>query len=124
MKNNFYIQHFKYPDDMDKECIAICDVFNSCGLTTQYSCCGHNKSDFYVIFSDDVSTSKMEEFISLFENQHTHSPFVGKFVMWIRKMSGEIVKNWMYTVPNKERAEIDRKTIIKELGNVGYPGTN
>jgi len=115
MKDNFHLKHFEYPSRMDKECIPICDVFNSCGLETAYSCCGHGKSDFYVIFADNVSTSQMKEFISKFNNQYTHSPFLGKFVMWMRKMSGEIVCNWMYIAPSVKFADIDRETILKEL---------
>ena len=115
MKDAFRLHHYEYPDDMDVECIPLCDVFNSCGLTTKFSCCGHGKSNFDVIFDDDVSMLQMEEFISRFENQYTHSPFLGKFVMWMRKMSGKIVRNWMYTAPSKRFAEIDRTIIIKEL---------
>ena len=115
MKEHFKLRHFEYPEDMDRECILICDVFNSCGLKTKYSCCGHGRDNFYVMFDDEVSILKMEEFLSQFENQYTHSPFLGKFVMWMRKMSGKIVRNWMYEARYGIEAGRDVITMIKEI---------
>lgn len=115
MKERFRLRHFEYPENMDRECVLICDVFNSCGLKTKYSCCGHGRGNFYVIFDDEVSILKMEEFLSQFENQYTHSPFLGKFVMWMRKMSGKIVRNWMYEAPSMRFAASDAHVIVKEL---------
>ena len=115
MEHGFCLQHFKYPENMDTECIPMCDVLNSCGLTTAHSCCGHGKSAFYIIFSDKVTTLQMEEFIMRFSNQFTHSPFYGKFVMWMRKCSGKIIRNWMYEAPSMKFAQKDMDTIIKEL---------
>lgn len=112
---NIHIQHFKYPNDMDKGCIKICDIFNSCGLTTKYSCCGHGKTDFRVIFDDNVTTTQMKEFLSLFENQYTHSPFLGRFAMWMRKMNGNIVTNWMYEARHEIEAGRDALTLLKEI---------
>ena len=42
----------KYPKDMDKECIALCDALNSLkGVRTFESCCGHLKGRYEIFFS-------------------------------------------------------------------------
>lgn len=115
MKEHFYLRHFNYPENMDRQCVKICDIFNSCGLTTKYSCFGHGRGNFYVIFDDVVTTTQMKDFLSLFENQYTHSPFLGKFVMWMRKINGEIVCNWMYEAQHYIDAGRDTTTLIKEI---------
>ena len=41
----------KYPKDMDKECVAICDCLNELPHTeTEESCCGHLSSPFRICF--------------------------------------------------------------------------
>lgn len=41
----------KYPDNMDKECIKLCDAINRIeGLRTVESCCGHGKDNFRIWF--------------------------------------------------------------------------
>lgn len=41
----------KYPDGMDKECVALCDAINALeGLRTIESCCGHDKEPFRIYF--------------------------------------------------------------------------
>lgn len=41
----------KYPDDMDKECIRLCDAMNSFrGIRTNDSCCGHGARTFAIHF--------------------------------------------------------------------------
>lgn len=41
----------KYPDDMDKECIRLCDVMNGFpGIITCDSCCGHGKRGMEIYF--------------------------------------------------------------------------
>lgn len=115
MKERFRLQHFKYPTNMDVECIPLCDVLNSCGLTTEHSCCGHGKSAFFIIFSNNISTAQIDEFLMLFTSKYNHTPFLGKFLMWSRKISGELVHTWMYEAPAVEFATEDMNTIIKEL---------
>ena len=40
-----------YPDDIDPECIVLCDALNSLpGIRTVESCCGHGKYEFQVVF--------------------------------------------------------------------------
>lgn len=115
MKSNFRLRHYNYPSNMDEDCVDICDVFNSVGLITEHSCCGHGDSSFIVIFNKSVSTEKIDEFLMLFTNKYNHSPFLGKFLMWSRKMSGKIVHNWMYEAPSTKFANIDMATICQEL---------
>lgn len=41
----------KYPDDMDKECIRLCDAMNRFpGIMTHDSCCGHGKKEMGIYF--------------------------------------------------------------------------
>ena len=48
----------KYPDNMDKECIEICNVLNSLpGIRTFESCCGHLKDIYSIWFlCDNLNT--------------------------------------------------------------------
>jgi tRNA(Phe) wybutosine-synthesizing methylase Tyw3 len=40
-----------YPDDMDKECINLCNALNSIkGIQTVESCCGHGKHGYWIFF--------------------------------------------------------------------------
>ncbi len=42
----------EYPEDIDKECIPLCDAINKIkGLKTTESCCGHGKDEFRIWFS-------------------------------------------------------------------------
>lgn len=39
------------PNNMDEECIRLCNAMNSLpGIETFESCCGHNKSKYYIWF--------------------------------------------------------------------------
>ena len=49
-----HIPTITFPPDMDKECIAICDLLNSLPtVETVESCCGHLKNRFSVWFFCD-----------------------------------------------------------------------
>lgn len=42
----------QYPDDMDQECIKLCDAMNSLpGVVTNESCCGHGVRPFRIFFT-------------------------------------------------------------------------
>ena len=93
--------------------------FNEYGLKTKFSCQGHPSDtlgSYYIMFDNIVTDDDIKSFIVLFNNIYTHSPFVGEFVKWMRKISGEIVCNWMYQITgtsdyeNWARAKIDLKT--------------
>lgn len=44
----------KFPDDMDPECIPICEAMNKFpGITTADSCCGHGNHKFRIFFYAD-----------------------------------------------------------------------
>lgn len=116
MKVRFRLRHFEYPENMDTECIAMCDIFNSCGLTTEHSCCGHDKGAFYIIFSNKVTTAQVDEFLMLFANKYGLTPFLGKFLMWARKINKyEVAHTWMYEAPSMQFAASDAHIIVKEL---------
>jgi hypothetical protein len=41
-----------YPEDMDQECIPLCDAMNSLpGIKTVSSCCGHGVKHFGIFFT-------------------------------------------------------------------------
>lgn len=81
---------------IDSECVDLVILFNKIGLATKYSCQGHTLNSYEIMFSEEVDDDKIEEFIMKFDNKYSHSPFVGKFFKWKRKVSGEIANNWVY----------------------------
>lgn len=47
-----FIYRGNYPEDMDTECIELCDILNSLPTVKTYeSCCGHNKSNYIIFFT-------------------------------------------------------------------------
>ena len=113
------LKHFKYPKDMDESCIPMCDFFNTIGLKTQFSCCGHNVDEFQIIFADDVKQDVITRFIEKISDKHDHTPLVGSFSMWMRKRDNKMACNWVYSIPNRTLmappaiyADMDLDTII------------
>ncbi len=104
-----------YPDDMDKECIPLCDLFNSIGLTTQFSCCGHGASSFEIIFNDSVTDEEMHSFIERLSQTNSYTPIIGAFLKWTRKVDDKIVSNWTYQVDKIEWADCDLKSIKEHM---------
>jgi len=88
-------------DEIDVECRQMVKLFNDIGLTTKFSCQGHNnilQNSFQIIFDDLINDNSIINFISKFNNVYTHPPFQGKFLKWMRKMNGKIVSNWTYEI--------------------------
>ena len=104
-----------YPDNMDKECIPLCDLFNSIGLTTQFSCCGHGESRFQIIFADKVTDEQMYPFIEKLSRTCSYTPIIGGFLKWTRKVDDKIVSNWTYQVDKIEWADCDLKSIKEHI---------
>jgi|SRR5579862_6344814 len=47
------------PEDIDKECVAICQAMNFLpGLSTIESCCGHGKTPYWIFFRLDEESSE------------------------------------------------------------------
>ena len=43
-----------YPEDIDQECIPLCDALNSLpGISTISSCCGHREHPHRIFFESD-----------------------------------------------------------------------
>lgn len=110
-------------DEIDEKCRPMVKLFNDIGLTTKFSCQGHNnilQNSFQIIFADYIGDKDIIDFLDKFQNAYTHSPFQGKFLKWMRKMNGEIVTNWTYEISygnyktNIKLAKIDYD-LIKEL---------
>ena len=108
--NNEY-NNINYPDDMDKECIPLCDLFNSIGLTTQFSCCGHGESLFQIIFEDNVTDEQICHFIDMLSQGKDHTPLVGSFLKWTRKVDEKISSNWTYQVDKIEWADSELESM-------------
>ena len=106
-----------YPDDMDKECMPLCDLFNSIGLITQFSCCGHGESPFQIIFDDNVTDKQIYDFIDMLSQGKDHTPLVGSFLKWTRKVDGKISSNWTYQVDKIEWADSDLETTQRRVGD-------
>lgn len=94
------IKHFKYPEGMDEECIPMCDFFNTIGLHTKFSCCGHNVNEFKIIFADEVDSDAIRNFIEKISSKYDHTPLIGEFSMWMRKCDNKTTCNWTYSIPN------------------------
>ena len=90
---------FIYPEDMDKECIPMCDFFNSIGLETESSCSGHNKTDFCIIFSDKVTYTDITTFLKRIATRKGYQLTSGSFSLWTRIHENHIYQNWMYQIP-------------------------
>lgn len=84
---------------MDKECIPLCDFFNSIGLTTEFSCCGHNASDFIVLFNSSVTEEKIMNFLETVSAGRDYTPIIGEFNCWARKFDAKIQKTWLFRIP-------------------------
>lgn len=112
------VKNTQYPDDMDKECIPLCDLFNSIGLTTQFSCCGHGESPFKIIFADNVYDKQIYDFIDILSQDKGHTPIVGSFLKWMRKVDDKIVLNWTYQVDKIEWADLDLEIMQRRIGDV------
>lgn len=95
--------HIDYPKDMDSECVELCDYFNSVGLKTKFSCCGHNIADYQIIFDDEVTDEMIERFVVKCSDKYDHTPFLGQFCSWIRKVDGRVIRNWMYMIPYSKK---------------------
>lgn len=87
-------------NDIDEKCIPMVKFFNSVGLTTKYSCQGHDSTNarFYIMFEESVCDENIIDFLTKFGNKYDHTPFVGMFQKWTRKISGVIQGNWSYSV--------------------------
>lgn len=105
------LQSFSYPEDMDSDCVQLCDLFNSLGLTTKYSCCGHNEQNFCIMFQDEINEAFIKEFLQHISLHKEHTPLVGGLKYWLRKVDGKIKGNWEYIASTISEANIDATTI-------------
>ena len=88
-------------NEIDELCRPMVKFFNNINLRTKFSCQGHNNnynSNFYIMFHEDVTDEQIANFLSGYENIFHHSPFMGKFVKWMRLCNGQMITNWMYNV--------------------------
>lgn len=100
---------------IDMECRELVKFFNENGLPTNLSCQGHdNFNNYFISFDDTVTDNDIANFLLKYSNKYNHSPFVGKFVKWARKISGEIKMNWRYTIATKNN-QLDYTFAKKDL---------
>lgn len=112
------VVNIQYPDDMDKECIPLCDLFNSIGFTTQFSCCGHGHDAFQIIFTNKVTDEQIYHLIDTLSKGKDHTPIVGAFLKWTRKLDDKIVSNWTYQVDKILHANLDLGIMQRRVGDV------
>lgn len=112
------VENIQYPDDMDKECIPLCDLFNSIGLTTQFSCCGHGHDAFQIIFTNNVTDEQVYHLINTLSQGKDHTPIVGAFLKWTRKLDDKIVSNWTYQVDKILHANLDLEIMQRRIGDI------
>lgn len=112
------VENIQYPDDMDKECIPLCDLFNSIGLTTQFSCCGHGHDPFQIIFTNNVTDEQIYHLIDTLSQKKDHTPIVGAFLKWTRKLDDKIVSNWTYQVDKILHANLDLEIMQRRVGDI------
>ena len=93
---------FIYPEDMDEECIPLCDFFNSIGLETTYSCCGHDIGPFWIMFSTKITEGDIRNVLDKCTNKYGDLPICGYFIRWLRKNSNQFVDNWAYMIPTSK----------------------
>jgi len=54
----FYQEQMKYPDDIDAECVPLCDALNALpGIRTSSSCCGHGEHPHRIFFGAETIDS-------------------------------------------------------------------
>ena len=86
---------------IDKKCIEMIKFFNEIGLITKFSCQGHDNGDnnsFEIIFDNSIEDNDVLIFLEKYSNKYNHTPFIGKFTKWMRKIDDEIVSNWIYSI--------------------------
>lgn len=89
-------------NEIDEKCIPMVKFFNSIGLTTKFSCQGHDnikENEFQIMFEDTVTDDDIYEFLLECSAGRDHTPLVGSFYKWARKMGDSIHVNWMYVIP-------------------------
>jgi len=105
---------------VDPKCRDMVEFFNEMNISTISSCQGHNNlqnNAFYVIFDVCVTDKDIDNFLSMFDKHTIHSPFIGTFKKWMRKIDGIITSNWIYSIDygkykmNQEFALEDYKTM-------------
>lgn len=88
-------------EKIDIESRPMVKYFNSIGLTTKFSCSGHDnkfRNVFSIMFDDNISDEHIELFVKNLTSKYRHTQINGKFTKWCRVMSDEIVYNWIYDV--------------------------
>lgn len=109
---------------IDPLCIPMIKYFNSIGLVTKFSCEGHDNlfyNKFQIIFDNCVTDKQIQDFIMRYSNDYDHSPFLGQFYKWGRKIGEQYVESWIYEVSygdytmNQKFAKMDYKTMIQNV---------
>ena len=110
-KKTIVIDILGEPCKIDIECVDLVLMFNKLGLKTEYSCSGHGEHPFQILFSQDVGDAQMISFIEEISHGKSHTPIVGMFFKWVRKINGKTVHTWAYQAYSIESAAIDYDTI-------------
>lgn len=101
---------------IDAKCVDLVELFNRIGLKTEYSCCGHRVSNFYIMFDQVVTDEKIAVFLSRVSVGKKHTPLVGRIVKWVRYVDGAMTSCWMYQTFDigYRCAQVDFRTIAQQ----------
>ena len=78
--------------DIDKGCVKLVTLFNNIGIETEFCCDGHEKDNFYILFSDKVTDLDVLNIIKGCSNDDC-TLLCGSLKNWIKKASEEIKKD-------------------------------
>lgn len=115
-------------EEIDELCHPLVKYFNSIGLITKFSCQGHNNNldnCFYIMFDDNIIDEQIDSFLLPLSNKCEHTPLVGKFIKWRRKINGNLTSNWIYQLDyaqyktNQKNAKYDEQIIKKQMLDKG-----
>lgn len=104
----------RYDEDIDKECVPLCDAINSLkGLFTTCSCCGHGKEHFRIWFKTE-SLRCLPDLLYWLDVCHTG------FRGWKTEVYTDCAKSpvtFMIEGPIGEEAYIQSKSIAELITN-------
>ena len=81
---------------IDAKCVDLVELFNQIGLKTEFSCCGHRKGNFEIIFDKCVTDSDIHKLLDHISAGRDHTPLAGLLVKWVRYVDGVMRSNWIY----------------------------
>ena len=110
---------------IDAKCVDLVELFNQIGLKTEFSCCGHRRCVFQIIFNQSVEDSDIYGLINNISAGRYQTPLMGVFMKLVRYVNGSMQSNWVYQINEHpyQCAKIDYEFLSK-FYNVAYAEEN